>query len=50
MEVIKVEEQADGSAILEIELDKEEVKVFLGYAIKQILIEATEGIREELKT
>jgi hypothetical protein len=37
MEVVKVTENEDGSATLDLNLEEEEVNIFVGYAINDIL-------------
>lgn len=37
MEVVKVTENEDGSATLDLNLEEEEVNIFIGYAINDIL-------------
>jgi hypothetical protein len=47
MKIIKIEERPDGSATIEMELKKEETEILVGFAIKKLLKEHIESLKEE---
>jgi hypothetical protein len=44
MKIIKIIDQPDGSAIIEVEMDKEERDVILSWAIRKLLISAAQEL------
>lgn len=47
MEVINIHEKEDGGAEIELDLTPEETQWLLSYAIKDILIKATQEVKNE---
>ena len=47
MKVLKFDEQEDGSAILEIEITKEENQFYIEYAITDIIVKQIEREKDE---